>query len=403
MDSSTFLTGGEEIPEPHGMKKVRDLHGQLQDTVSNLSTKITVLLREREKDFLAAYRHHMYNVQKDLQEAKRSVKKAKDDLRNNDQIKKLKKERDWFRNEALRLEKLSKTQEKEIDSIQLKTNTLREDRVWFEKQLKIAKRQIKILTAELGMQLHRGAEHVNQPRPQALNYHDGAGNDDDGGGDNDAGDAEEDPAADSPRSRPGSSRGGVNRSGQRVPSGPRSSHLDRSGSHGGGGAGTSSSPLGGFGGGGDGNNSDDNVNDLRHTIEELREKLRDSRRRNRNLQAVVNHSNKAGQYEEVFFACVEEVKKEAARRREKLLLSQRKSRREVGALELHGIQVTARQELDELTVQDKRRILEQCLNHPDVFEYLHTALFASDAEQRTRSPHHRSNSSSGASGLPRIE
>ena len=384
VDSSTFLPGGEAIPEPHGMKKVRDLHGQLQDTVSNLSTKITVLLREREKDFLAAYRHHMYNVQKDLQEAKRSVKKAKDDLRNNDQIKKLKKERDWFRNEALRLEKLSKTQEKEIDSIQLKTNTLREDRVWFEKQLKLAKRQIKILTAELGMQLHRGAEHVNQPRPQALNY-DGVGND-----------AEEDPA-DSPRSRPGSSRGGGN-SAQHAPAGPRSSHLDRAGSHGGGGG---LSPSGQGTGGGFGGEDSDNVNDLRHTIEELREKLRDARRRNRNLQAVVNHSNKAGQYEEVFFACVEEVKKEAARRREKLLLSQRKSRREVGALELHGIQVTARQELDELTVQDKRRILEQCLNHPDVFEYLHTALFASDAE-RTRSPHHRSNST-GASGLPRIE
>jgi len=324
----------EAVAEPQGMKKVRDLHGQLQDTVSNLSTKITVLLREREKDFLAAYRHHMYNVQKDLQDAKRSVKKAKDDLRNNDQIKKLKKERDWFRNEALRLEKLSQTQEKEIDSIQVKFNTLRDDRVWFEKQLKVAKRQIKILTAELGMQLHRGAENVNQQRPQAVSYVDV--------------ELEDGASTPGPRSygRPGSS----------------------------------------------GSEQQNEVADLKHTIEELKDKLRDVKRKNRNLQAVVNRTTKSGQYEELFMSCVDEVKREAARRREKLLVSQRKSRKQAGLLEMHGIQVTARQELDELTVADKKKIIDNMLNEPEIFSHLYSVVFGdsvADSPQR--------------SGLPRIE
>lgn len=376
----TFLT--EPVAEPHNMKKVRDLHGQLQDTVSNLSTKITVLLREREKDFLAAYRHHMYNVQKDLQEAKRSVKKAKDDLRNNDQIKKLKKERDWFRQEALRLEKLSKTQEKEIDSIQLKFNTLREDRVWFEKQLKIAKRQIKILTAELGMQLHRGAEHVSQhARNQPPQY--GAGGE---LAESPSGDASDSEPLGSPGARPGSTPAGVGSGGA---SGPRSA-MDRS------------SVMSRFasadnaGGGGD-DGGGETVADLRHTIEELRDKLRDAKRKNRNLTAVVQHSNKAGQYEEVFMACVDEVKTEAARRREKLLLSQRKSRREAGALEMHDIQVTAHQELDELNAADKKKILDTLLAHPDVFEYLHAAIFRGGGgnNEDLRPP--------VRSGLPRIE
>ncbi len=144
------------------------------------------------------------------------------------------------------------------------------------------------------------------------------------------------------------------------------------------------------GGGGDG----ESVADLRHTIEELRDKLRDTKRKNRNLTAVVQHSNKAGQYEEVFMACVDEVKKEAARRREKLLISQRKSRRDAGELELHAIQVTAHQELDELTAADKKKILDTLLAHPDVFEHLHAAIFrgqGSDLRSPTRS------------GLPRIE
>jgi hypothetical protein len=381
----TFLT--EPVAEPHNMKKVRDLHGQLQDTVSNLSTKITVLLREREKDFLAAYRHHMYNVQKDLQEAKRSVKKAKDDLRNNDQIKKLKKERDWFRNEALRLEKLSKTQEKEIDSIQLKFNTLREDRVWFEKQLKIAKRQIKILTAELGMQLHRGAEHVSQHarlgggnQPQYGSGGELAESPSGGGSDSEP--------VGSPSARPGSTPvGGSGGGGGAM--GPRSSAMDRSGGL---------SSLGRFGGSADEGGDGETVADLRHTIEELRDKLRDAKRKNRNLTAVVQHSNKAGQYEEVFMACVDEVKKEAARRREKLLLSQRKSRRDAGELELHAIQVTAHQELDELTAADKKKILDTLLAHPDIFEHLHAAIFF-----RAQQGHDDHLRSPARSGLPRIE
>lgn len=318
----TFITENV-VQEPHNMKKVRDLHGQLQDTVSNLSTKITVLLREREKDFLAAYRHHMYNVQKDLQEAKRSVKKAKDDLRNNDQIKKLKKERDWFRNEALRLEKLSKTQEKEIESIQVKFNTLREDRVWFEKQLKIAKRQNKILTAELGMQLHRGAEKMQQ-RPGT------GGTFDDGDDDNSLG---------------------------RPASGPELS-----------------GPLS-LEGRAFGQSSD--VNDLKHAIEELKDKLRDSRRKNRNLQAVVNQYNKSGEYEAVFMACVDEVKKDTTRRREKLLMSQRKSRREAGILEMHDIKTIAKQELNELTAADKRKIIDHLLQREEIFGELYRIVFNS--------------------------
>lgn len=342
------MTEPEPVQEPHNMKKVRDLHGQLQDTVSNLSTKITVLLREREKDFLAAYRHHMYNVQKDLQEAKRSVKKAKDDLRNNDQIKKLKKERDWFRNEALRLEKMSKTQEKEIGSIQTKFNTLREDRVWFEKQLKIAKRQNKILTAELGMQLHRGAENMQQQQQQNRPQTTGS-----------ADDATEGNRSPSPEGF----------------SGPLSVEGRATGGR------LSMNSTDGL------TQINDTVSDLRHTIEELKDKLRDAKRKNRNLQAVVNHHNKSGEYEALFMECVDEVKGEAARRREKLLMSQRRSRRDAGIVELHDIKTIAKQELSQLTTSDKKKIIEALLHREEIFPHLHALIFDQpDSPERERLP-----------------
>ena len=101
-------------------------------------------------------------------------------------------------------------------------------------------------------------------------------------------------------------------------------------------------------------------------------------------------------------ACVDEVKKDAARRREKLLLSQRKSRRDAGVLEMHGIQVTARQELDELTAADKKKIVEHLIQHPDVFGYLYEAIFQGAAASPPGGGGGGGRRSPQRSGLPHI-
>ena len=131
------------------MKKVKDLHGQLQLTVGSLSDKIGVLLKEKERNFLAAYRNHMWNVQKELQEAKIKVKEAENAVKNNNQVRKLKQERDWFQNEAIRLDNLVKELKEKLKEKHEEIKESIDDRAWIERQLKNAKKQIKILRTEL--------------------------------------------------------------------------------------------------------------------------------------------------------------------------------------------------------------------------------------------------------------
>ena len=53
-----------------------DLHEQLCGVVGSLSDKVSDVLKKQENEFLSAYRAHMYNVQKELQELRSKVKNA---------------------------------------------------------------------------------------------------------------------------------------------------------------------------------------------------------------------------------------------------------------------------------------------------------------------------------------
>jgi hypothetical protein len=77
------------------MGRVRDLHCKLKDVVSNLSSKVTTVLHKQENEFLAAYRAHMYSVQKELQELRAKVDETELKLKKDVKISKLKEERDW--------------------------------------------------------------------------------------------------------------------------------------------------------------------------------------------------------------------------------------------------------------------------------------------------------------------
>lgn len=56
----------------------------------------------------------MFNVQKELQQLREKVKANELELKKNYKIRKLEEARDWFRSEALRLEKISQTMHKNL-------------------------------------------------------------------------------------------------------------------------------------------------------------------------------------------------------------------------------------------------------------------------------------------------
>lgn len=78
----TFLTESRsmDFPEPEAMARVREEHSRLQGVVFSLNKKISQVLAKQEGDFLAAYRAHMYTVQKELQTLRQRVIEAENVL-----------------------------------------------------------------------------------------------------------------------------------------------------------------------------------------------------------------------------------------------------------------------------------------------------------------------------------
>ncbi|EQC39786.1 hypothetical protein SDRG_03211 [Saprolegnia diclina VS20] len=138
---------------PKGMVSVRERYAQLHDVVGSLSEKITAVLVRQEKDFLAAYRAHMYNVQKELHDTKEKVTRNETIENKSEKIKLLEEERDWYRKEALRLDAFTTNMKKDLKHMKEKLESIEEDRDWLEKQLKASKKQNKLLRAELEIRL----------------------------------------------------------------------------------------------------------------------------------------------------------------------------------------------------------------------------------------------------------
>lgn len=77
------------------MHRVRGLHDKLRGVVGNLSVSVSKVMQQQENEFMAAYRAHMFNVQRELQDLRNKVDEAEMAMKQNDKIMKLEHERDW--------------------------------------------------------------------------------------------------------------------------------------------------------------------------------------------------------------------------------------------------------------------------------------------------------------------
>lgn len=115
--------------------------------------QISAVLGRQEKDFLAAYRAHMYNVQKELHDMREKMHRNETTENKTEKIKKIEEERDWYRKEALRLDAFTTSMTKDLKYMKEKLEAIEEDRNWLEKQLKACKKQNKLLRAELDVRI----------------------------------------------------------------------------------------------------------------------------------------------------------------------------------------------------------------------------------------------------------
>jgi hypothetical protein len=357
------------VYEPEGLTRVKNLHGKVSHLVDNLAGKLGLVLRKQEKDFLSAYRAHMYNVQKELQELRAKVDESELELRKNQKIVALQKERDWYRGEALRLDTFATNIKKDLKFMRERLTTIDEDRNWLERQLKASKKQNKLLRAELEIRL--SATPATTSGPPTAN------------------------AKNNASSSSSSSSTGFLPPARSQTATPRGGH----GGHGGGSQGglggsikrskSTVPPRGGVrggGGGGSGAASSREINLLRSDVERLQQKLRAAERNLTRARAGnVERDRQRSAMEDLFLRCVDTVKSQIQRRMPRGGLTYSPSGK--AALRATDGGHTTRPlgsddhrqqpsiELDQFTKVDRRTVIEELLNHDEVLAYLYDALF----------------------------
>ena len=124
---------------------------------------MTKIVECHEKDFLTAYNTQMYQIKKELQELREKTSKEKMRAKNEAKIKMLEKERDWFRDEALKLDKTTNEYKQMLEKMKATLEVVEEDRNFFQDQLFNAKKFNKALNMELQKVSQKTIEPSEQP------------------------------------------------------------------------------------------------------------------------------------------------------------------------------------------------------------------------------------------------
>ena len=84
----------------------------------------------------------MYNIQKEMRILKEKFSEDELKRKRDEELKILESERDWFRNEALRLDKICKEYKRNLEIWKNKAQILEEDRKFMENQVLLTKKQV---------------------------------------------------------------------------------------------------------------------------------------------------------------------------------------------------------------------------------------------------------------------
>ncbi|CAD8180004.1 unnamed protein product [Paramecium octaurelia] len=135
-------------------KEIERDYNKLQDIIDNLQAKVDKIIKSQEDDFMIAYKEQMAEIQKELKAMKRKI--DEETLRQNSDEKKriLEEERDYFREEALRLDKLCQEQIRTIEELKFKLKITQEEKQYYECFVIDSKKENKALKQEL-LQLYK--------------------------------------------------------------------------------------------------------------------------------------------------------------------------------------------------------------------------------------------------------
>ena len=94
----------------------------------NTGQFIKKVVNEHENDFLAAFEQKMYIVQKDMRDLKEKASVERIKAKQEARLVNMESERDWFRREALELDKMNKDHKRVIAELKARLEAVSEDK-----------------------------------------------------------------------------------------------------------------------------------------------------------------------------------------------------------------------------------------------------------------------------------
>ena len=113
-----------------------------------MSSKISGVITAHENDFFLAFKNKMYAIMKEMKELRDRAATERHKAKQEARLINLERERDWFRREALKLDRMCKDQKKILARLKTTLESIEEDKEFYQEQLIQTKRANKALVLE---------------------------------------------------------------------------------------------------------------------------------------------------------------------------------------------------------------------------------------------------------------
>jgi len=130
------------MPQSYGL--VQEQYAKLESAIQQFEDSTSNLLASQKDCFLAASKSHLHNeILPEIKSLQEMVEAKERAIATDERLMRCQEERDWFKEEALHLDKTVDKIQREKKAQQEKIQDLEQDKRWMEKQLKLLARQQK--------------------------------------------------------------------------------------------------------------------------------------------------------------------------------------------------------------------------------------------------------------------
>lgn len=144
----SFITDISKTKESPTQDRIQEYHNAIKQQMYTLNQDLDSVLQRHEQDFLNAFKYQMYNLYSQIKELKKAASNTGVNQKHTEEVRKMQKSLDLYKQEAVKLSKITEEQEKEISELKEKNKELESDCKFFKSKLKATKRKLKLKSVE---------------------------------------------------------------------------------------------------------------------------------------------------------------------------------------------------------------------------------------------------------------